>query len=134
MYREPGADNGVPEDRQDRLALMRATSVFSNACASPPRRAVSSVTAFDTLKTARHLKAAGVPPEQAEAHAEALRRAAVAGHDELATKSDIRRLETDIRLLKSDIRGLVTRGEFYRALWMQAAGIIGLIVAMDKLL
>ena len=26
MYREPGADDGLPEDRQDRRALMRATS------------------------------------------------------------------------------------------------------------
>ena len=112
---------------------MRATSVFSTACASP-RRAVSSVTTFDTLKAAQHLKAAGVPPEQAEAHAEALRRAAVTGHDELATKADVRVLKADIRVLKTDIRGLVTRGEFYRALWVQAAGIIGIILAIDKLL
>ena len=114
---------------------MRPTSVFSTICTSPPRRAVSSVTTFDTLKAAQHLKAAGVPPEQAEAHAEALRRAAVtAGHDELATKADARVLKADVRALKTEIRGLVTRGEFYRALWIQAAGIIGIIVAVDKLL
>lgn len=45
---------------------------------------------FDTLAYARELTSAGIPPQQAEAHARALARAMDEG---VATKSDIKELE-----------------------------------------
>ena len=47
-------------------------------------------TSFDTLKTTRDLEAAGIERLHAEAIAAAMRGAAVADHDRLATKTDIR--------------------------------------------
>ena len=79
-----------------------------------------AIAAFDTLATARKLKAAGVEDAQAEAIA-----AAVTGGD-LATKAD----------LKAGLAGLETRltSRFYGI----AAGIVaantGLTVALLKLL
>ena len=49
--------------------------------------------AFDTLAAARALKDAGVEPEHAEAIANAVRAAAQAGREELATKADLAALE-----------------------------------------
>ncbi len=49
--------------------------------------------AFDTLAAARALKDAGVKPEHAEAIADAVRAAAQAGREELATKADLAALE-----------------------------------------
>ncbi len=49
--------------------------------------------AFDTLAAARALKDAGVQPEHAEAIADAVRAAAQAGREELATKADLAALE-----------------------------------------
>ena len=59
--------------------------------------------AFDTLTTARDLEAAGVERRQAEAHAEALRRAVSADRDELATKADLAEVRADIADLKADM-------------------------------
>lgn len=60
---------------------------------------------FDTLKFANRLKAAGVPPQQAEAQAEAFAEATAAF--DVATRADLRELEAriDARLLdvKADI-------------------------------
>ncbi len=60
---------------------------------------------FDTLKFANRLKAAGVPPEQAEAEAEAFAEATATF--DVATKGDLRELEArlDAKLLdvKADI-------------------------------
>ena len=64
-------------------------------------------TTFDTLTAARDLEAAGVERNQAEAIAAQLRTAAEADRSEL-----------------------VTRGEFYRALWIQAAALIGAQIAI----
>ena len=64
--------------------------------------------AFNPLEAARDLEAAGVERRQAEAHAEALRKAVIADRDESATKADLAALE----------------GRFYRALWVQGAGIV----------
>ena len=50
-----------------------------------------TATAFDTLKTARELEAAGVEPRQAEAITAAMRDAVTEG---VATKADIAGLET----------------------------------------
>ena len=73
---------------------------------------------FDTLTTARELEAAGVERRQAEAHAEALRRAVSADRDELATKADLAELRA------------ATRADLYRALWIQAAALIGTQLAI----
>ena len=52
--------------------------------------------AFDTLATARKLRAAGVQPAQAEAHAEAIGAAVDASRGDLATKADLANLETRV--------------------------------------
>jgi hypothetical protein len=49
--------------------------------------------AFDTLSYAKHLRDAGVPQQQAEAHAEAARQFIMS---ELVTKTDLLALETRI--------------------------------------
>lgn len=54
-------------------------------------------TSFDTLAAARALEAAGVEREQAEAHANALRQAATADRDDLATKTDLVELRDALR-------------------------------------
>lgn len=56
---------------------------------------------FDTLKFAERLKAGGVPEEQAIAQAEALVVAFSEAMDsQLATKSDIKRVERELLLIK----------------------------------
>ena len=77
-----------------------------------------SAAAFDTLSAARKLEAAGVERRQAEAHAEALREAVSADRDTLATKAD----------LDAKLAALETR--MYRALWIQAAALIGTQLAI----
>lgn len=67
----------------------------------------SATTTFDSLAAARALKAAGIDTEQAEAIAAQLLAAAEADQGEL-----------------------VTRGEFYRALWIQGAGIVAILGAL----
>lgn len=52
-----------------------------------------ATTAIDTLRFARKLKDAGVPPDQAEAMADALGSELV---DQLATKADLRELRTEL--------------------------------------
>lgn len=52
-----------------------------------------ATTAIDTLRYARKLKDAGVPPDQAEAMADALGSELV---DQLATKADLRELRTEL--------------------------------------
>lgn len=44
---------------------------------------------FDTLEATRELEAAGIERQQAEAIASAMRRAAAADHERLATKADL---------------------------------------------
>ena len=73
-----------------------------------------SAATFDTLTTARKLEAAGVERRQAEAHAEALREAVSADREALATKTDLAGLEA----------------RMYRALWIQAAALIGTQLAI----
>lgn len=52
---------------------------------------------FDTLKFARRLKEAGMDPRLAEEQAEALAEALEVNLQALATKADIKQLETDLR-------------------------------------
>ncbi len=80
---------------------------------------------FDTLKFVEKLKAAGVPEAQAKAEAEALVSALSEAMDsQLATKSDINRLE---RELKSDINRL--ERELIVLKWMVGM-VIGGVVAL----
>ncbi len=80
---------------------------------------------FDTLKFVEKLKAAGVPEAQAKAEAEALVSALSEAMDsQLATKSDINRLE---RELKSDISRL--ERELIVLKWMVGM-VIGGVVAL----
>ena len=83
-----------------------------------------STASFDTLTTARELEAAGVERRQAEAHAEALRRAVSADRDELATKADIDTLR------RETLAHFATKADLYRALWIQAAALIGTQLAV----
>ena len=69
---------------------------------------------FDALAATRDLEAAGIERRQAEAIAEGMRRAAGADHAELATKADLAELRADL----------------YRALWIQAAALIGTQLAI----
>lgn len=80
---------------------------------------------FDALSAARALEAAGVERRQAEAHAEALRQAATADRDELATKADLGNLRSELR---ADLAG--HEGRMYRAFWLQGAGIVAILTAL----
>ena len=82
--------------------------------------------AFDTLATANALKEAGFEETQAAAIVDALRHAVT---EEVATKADLGEIRAE---LKTDLSEL--RADLYRALWLQAAGIIGLTVALLKIL
>ena len=62
--------------------------------------------AFDTLATARKLKAAGVDDAQAEAHAEAIASAVHSGRDDLATRADLAAVKTDLASVKTDLAGV----------------------------
>ena len=73
---------------------------------------------FNPLEAARALEAAGVERRQAEAHAEALRQAATADRDELATKADLAALRSELR------------ADLYRALWFQGGAIIAILTAL----
>lgn len=59
-----------------------------------------SIVAFDTLKYANRLKAAGVPPAQAEAEAEALSEALETNLADLVTKKD---LQLELAPIRSDL-------------------------------
>ena len=78
-------------------------------------------TAFDTLAAARELEDAGVARDHAAAIASITRRAATADRDALAMKADIASVETKIAELETRI---------YRALWLQAAGLVAIMVGL----
>ncbi|MGZ8193548.1 MAG: DUF1640 domain-containing protein [Methylobacter sp.] len=60
-----------------------------------------TVITFDTLKFTKKLEKAGLPPEQAEAIAEAFKEAS--GEAEVATKRDVEHLEVKIAEMKFDL-------------------------------
>ena len=93
----------------------------------PVPRETPAMTAatFDTLTIARELEAAGVERRQAEAIAGAVRQAVSADRDELATKADLAGVRDELR---ADLAGLEAR--MYRALWIQAAALIGTQLAI----
>ena len=80
---------------------------------------------FNPLEAARALEAAGVDRRQAEAHAEALRQAATADRDELATKADLAALKADLAALEARMTA-----NLYRALWFQGGAIIAILTAL----
>jgi len=63
-----------------------------------------TATAFDTLATARRLKEAGLPEEQAVAVTDAIRVAHEANVSNLATKADLRETEFRLRAEMSDMK------------------------------
>ena len=81
---------------------------------------------FDTLKASRDLKAAGFDDTQAEAIVTTM---AKAFDDTVATRVDLHAVQSE---LKADIANL--KAEVFRALWIQGAGIVALIVGLTKLL
>jgi len=90
-----------------------------------------STLTFDTLKFANRLKTAGVPTVQAEA--EALSEVLETNLSELATKSDLREVETGLRHemkeSTSALRQEMTNMKFELLKWM-----IGLAIAQTTLL
>ncbi len=103
-----------------------------------------NVLAFDTHKAVKALKEAGADERLAEAVV------ATVGHamgENVATKADLAATRSDltaeiaatrsdltaeIAAVRSDIAALEAR--LYRHLWIMAAGIVGLTVALVKLL
>ena len=88
---------------------------------------------FDTLKASDDLKAAGIEARHAEAIVHTM---AGAFEDTVATKSDVVAIRADMDKLavsvKADIAAV--KAEVFRALWIQGAGIVGLVVGLTKLL
>jgi G3E family GTPase len=73
-----------------------------------PAEAPMAVATFDTLKFANTLKAAGVPPQQAEAQAVAFAEVIQLNLKDLVTKDDLDRavntIKTEIEQLARDLR------------------------------
>ena len=99
---------------------------------------------FDTRKAVRNLQAAGFAEVQADAMVDTL---AEAFTDTVASKADIDKLEASSKAdtaevradLKADIAEVKAEigrleGRLFRALWIQGAGIVGLVVGLTKLL
>lgn len=76
---------------------------------------------FDTLKLARRLEGAGFSAKQAGDTAEALAESLRETSD-LVTRQDLVELKADLK------------AELCRALWVQAAGIVGVMSAIGALL
>lgn len=110
---------------------------------------------FDTRKAVRHLQDAGFSDAQADAMVDTL---TSAFDDTVAAKADIAEVRSDLKAdiaevrsdLKSDIAEVRSatksdiaelkaemgrlEGRVFRALWIQGAGIVGLVVGLTKLL
>ncbi len=81
-----------------------------------------SVLAFDTHKAVKALKEAGADERLAEAVVATVGNAM---GENVATKADIAAVRSDIAALEARL---------YRHLWIMAAGIVGLTVALVKLI
>jgi len=81
----------------------------------------SPVFQFDTLKYAKRLQSANVPPEQAEAQAEAMREVLIAAIQtaDLATKADldnaVARIDGNLQEMKSDQREMKAAQDNFEA-------------------
>jgi G3E family GTPase len=85
-----------------------------------------AVATFDTLKFANTLKAAGVPPAQAEAQAVAFAEVIQLNLKELVTKDDLKQelKETEQRLTaKIDTSAAHLKGEMLLLKWMFGVGV-----------
>jgi hypothetical protein len=85
---------------------------------------------FDTLKFANKLKAAGVPPEHAEAEAAALSEVLEVNLKDLATKEDLKSGLKDLEM-KLESRFEKLMGETVLLKWMLGiliAGVISLVL------
>ena len=87
--------------------------------------------AFDTLRAARDLEAAGFERRQTEAIATAINHS----DEHTATKTDIKALNADVKALEArvDAKLEALEGRIYRALWMQGAALAALILAAKLL-
>ena len=82
-----------------------------------------TATTFNPLATARDLEAAGIERRQAEAIAEGMRQAAdAAAGAERGDRADF--------ATKADLAHFATKADLYRALWIQAAALIGTQLAI----
>ncbi len=96
--------------------------------------------AFDTLKYAETLKAAGAPEALAKAQAQALAEALKEGAAPLATKEDLKDLRTelkaDIAELRQEMNTRFAETKFELLRWMLGAMAVqaGVIVGLLKLL
>ena len=97
--------------------------------------------AFDTLKFARKLKAAGVPDQQAEAQAEVMAEAFLFNVDALVTKGylDARLAEQDarmdVRFAEQDTRFAEMDGKLRLMMWMLAVVMASTVIpAVHELL
>ena len=89
---------------------------------------MSTVT-FDKLAYIDSLKGAGIPDEQARAHAGALSDAL---HDAVATQADIQRLESKIELQDRDLK--IWFGKMMAWQLTAIAGLLAIVTAAVKLL
>ncbi len=88
---------------------------------------------IDTLQAARTFREVGFTEAQAEAFLQTMK---LAVEGDLVTKADLRVTEADLRgeiqTVRTEVQSL--RADIYRHLWMMAAGIVGMTVALVKLL
>ena len=102
---------------------------------------MASALRIDTLKFAKRLTEAGLPPAAAEAIVEGLNDSDLS---ELATKaelqSEIGTLRAEMKAEFAAVRGelrteiATLRADLYSRLWAMGLGIVGLTVALIKLL
>jgi len=94
---------------------------------------VLSALKLDKLKFAKRLTEAGLTPAAAEAIVEGLNEADTS---QLATKTDIADVRSEIVALRSELKTDIAtlRADLYSRLWAMGLGIVGLTVALIKLL
>ena len=85
--------------------------------------------AFDTYKAVKALKNAGFEEVQAEA---VVATVGDAMGENVATKADIAEIRAEIAGLRADVAGDFK--VLYRHLWVMAASIVGVTVALVKLI
>ena len=105
---------------------MTLSALFLTATATRSSLAYMSVLAFDTHKAVKALKEAGADERLAEAVVATVGNAM---GENMATKADVEAVRSDVA---AQIAALEAR--LYRHLWIMAASIVGLTVALVKLL
>ncbi len=85
--------------------------------------------AFDTLKFANRLKAAGVPEKQAEAEAEVLAEVLAVSLKEQTTKGDLKLLEASLRQQMAEMRQQMAEMKTDLIKW-----VVGIALAQISLL